>query len=122
MLPSARARPLSQRIMTRLRYQRSTSAHAGRQSSTYVRLRSAVSRPACAGECVTASMSRGKASCETCVPIEDTPWPLTSKRKSRLRHNGSAGGACSAVDNVVESFCNIFFYSIQREKWEFVYQ
>src|SRR5207247_3337707 len=98
--------PMSQMIMTRLRSQRSISAPAGRQKSAKGNPRRAVIKPVCAGEFVNARMSSGNATSETCEPTEDTAWPLISKRKSRLRHNGFVGRCFGAATTSTSRNCS----------------
>ena len=80
MLAIAAARPRSLRIIVRRRSQRSTSAPAGNPRTVKGSARRAPSSPAWAGDPVIASISRGKASCETWVPSDDTTCPNHSSR------------------------------------------
>jgi hypothetical protein len=88
ILASAIALIALHRTIVTLRFQRSTSAPASRVNSRYGRLRAAATNPACAGECVSASTSSGKAICDTCVPMIEIVCPLHSSMQSRFFHNG----------------------------------
>jgi hypothetical protein len=75
----------SHQIMVVLRSHRSTSAPAGRLKSRYGNWRAAASRPARASECVSASISKGRASAEMLVPNVEIVCPLQITQKLPLR-------------------------------------
>src|SRR5437763_963226 len=78
--------------------------------------------PACTGEPVTAKISHGKASSETCDPTADIICPPHSNKKSRLCHNETGRIATVGVFGASSFFasgdescnCDIAFYYENR--------
>jgi hypothetical protein len=84
---------MSQRIINRLRFARSTATPAGITKRTYGTKRAKPTSPAFAGECVSERMSSGYAMSVSSVPRFESTWPISSRTKSRLCLNGVGTGA-----------------------------
>src|SRR5437763_1464096 len=84
MLARATARPASHHSIVYLRFQRSTSAPAGKFVSRIAALCSAPTRPACTGDRVTDSISRGGGSPRARAGARPHPPPHTLPRAPRL--------------------------------------
>ena len=85
---TAIVRTMSEAIISRFRSPRSPTTPATRLKSTIGRNCAKDTAPAFAGECVTASVSRGYAIDAMLDPIADSSCPLWKRTKSRLRRSG----------------------------------
>ncbi len=82
----AAMRSTSQTIISRRRSRRSASTPAGSRQTRVTSRPVVPTRPACAGDPVNWSTSRGRARLAMALPRSERHWPAQSRLKSRLRH------------------------------------
>jgi len=88
--PTAKTRAASAAIIRRLRSRRSASTPAARLKRTTGRNCANETRPALAGECVSASVSSGYAIDAMAVPTAESSCPVWNSMKSRFRRSGTS--------------------------------